>query len=90
MSKLEKQIIVNFAQLQDAIKFFNENGLSADQIKEEWDKQFNDGFNAAIDMVMNQLDQYESSELATMNCWVLIEQIKEDLLENVALYKADG
>jgi len=54
------------------------------------DKGFWQGFDAAIEMVMNTLDQYESNELAKLCVFSFIEQFREDISEEVRLYKKEG
>jgi hypothetical protein len=62
----------------------------------KWDEQPNrdinfwEGFEAAVDMITNSLDQYDSNELATMSVWDFIEKLKDDIIEEVELYKKDG
>lgn len=59
------------------------------QCKNEGDIIFWEGFDSAINMVMNSLDNYDSNELAKLSVWDFIEQLKEDLIEEADLYKAD-
>lgn len=51
--------------------------------------KFVEGFDFAIEMVINSLDQYDSNELATMSVWDFIEQLKDDILEEANLMKTD-
>lgn len=53
------------------------------------DKKFGEGFDAAIEMVINSLDQYDSNELATMSVWDFIEKLKDDIIEEAEAYKND-
>ena len=61
------------------------NTPSDDEPQNPWEL-----FDAAIDMVINTLDNYDSNELATMSVWDFIEQAKEDILEEAQLYKTEG
>lgn len=53
------------------------------------DKEFGIGFDAAIEMIIDSLDQYDSNELATMSVWSFIEKLKDDIVEEAEAYKND-
>ena len=56
----------------------------------EGDTSFWEGFDAALDMVINALDNYDSNELAPLSVFDFVEKFKEDVVEEAELYKRDG
>ncbi len=74
---------MNFEQLQMACAAFNNHGLSAEDIKKEWDDHWWKGFDACLEMVLNHLDNCDEVT-GFRNC------LKENILEEAELYKKDG
>lgn len=74
---------MTYEQLTKACDVFNNHGLSGEDIQKAWDNNWWSGFDAAIDMVLNHLDNTEEIEGFRI-C------LKENILEEVELYKKDG
>lgn len=75
---------MNFADLQKACETFNKQGVSVEEIEKAWDKHWQEGFDAAIDLVLNTIKNggfFESVEIAN--------QFADEIIEEVDLYKKD-
>ncbi|HMH11128.1 MAG TPA: hypothetical protein VK553_10480 [Candidatus Nitrosopolaris rasttigaisensis] len=68
----------------------NDEAIISEDVMKTLRGIFWDGFDSFLILAINLLDNYESDELATMNCLELIEQIKQDLHEEAELYKQGG
>ncbi len=75
---------LNYEQLKKACDVFNNHGISADDIKKQWDNHWWSGFDAAIELVKNHLENCESIDTLQ---WA---EIMDGIDENVDLYKKDG
>jgi hypothetical protein len=51
---------------------------------------FWEGFDAAIEMVLNSLDSQDSNIIAKFSVWDFIEDFKAHIIEEAELHKKDG
>lgn len=75
---------MNYDEIQKTIKMFNEHGLSAKDIEDMWNKQYWDGFDAAIEMVEAYI---YSSELLSSDETARL--MVDEIADEVEAYKKD-
>lgn len=75
-------------EMIDAIPLSNETKEHRKEVV--FEAEYCAGFDAAIDMVLNSLDNQESNDIAKMSVWDFIEHFKEHIIYEAELYKTDG
>lgn len=88
--EIDHEAVMRRSKNEKTIAQWRKDQEALNNLQEKANEKFWNGFDACFQMVINSLDNYESNDLATMNCWDLIEKIKEDLTEEQELYKKDG
>lgn len=63
--------------------------MSISKCRNVGDIIFWEGFDAAINMVINMVDMYDSNELARLSVFDFVEKIKEDIIEEAERCKKD-
>ncbi len=78
---------MKFEEIQKAIKVFSEHGISSEDMQKQFqqkiDRSYWDGFDAAIDMVLNVVANSDARSDDR-------EIIHYEIIENAQLYKKDG
>lgn len=73
---------LNYEQLKKACDVFNDHGISAEDIKKQWDNHWWDGFNIAMNLVYETLNGCDFTLAYTAADIIELIEQEEDLYKN--------